>query len=173
MYSWMQERILRIEDCLRVDGPDFSCLCQDFLNQVFLMEKTLIILKPDAFEKRKVGATVDRFEQAGFDIVAAKLMQLSSEKLREHYAHIADKPFFPEIEAFMSSRPVLVMALQGKGVIDRVRNLVGPTNSMEAAAGTIRGDWGTDVMHNIVHASDSPESATAELKRFFAEGEVF
>jgi nucleoside-diphosphate kinase len=136
------------------------------------MEKTLIILKPDAFAKRKVGATIDRFEQAGFNIVGAKLMQLGSGKLREHYAHIADKPFFPEIEEFMSSRPVIVLALEGDGVIDRVRLLVGPTNSKVAPGGTIRGDWGSDVMKNIVHASDSPEAAEAELKRFFEDGEV-
>lgn len=137
------------------------------------MEKTLIILKPDAFSKCKVGATIDRFEQAGFEVVGAKMMRLGQAKLREHYAHIADKPFFPEIEEFMSSRPVIVLALQGDGIIDRVRLLVGPTNSKEAPAGTIRGDWGTDVMRNIAHASDSPEAAQAELKRFFADGEVF
>lgn len=137
------------------------------------MEKTLIILKPDAFAKRKVGATLARIEDAGFDIVAAKLMQLDSAMLKEHYAHIADKPFFPEIEEFMSSRPVLVMVIEGNSIIDRVRNLVGPTNSLVAAAGTIRGDWGTNMMLNIVHASDSPENAAAEIKRFFADGEVF
>ena len=137
------------------------------------MEKTLIILKPDAFAKCKVGATISRFEQAGFNVIGAKMMQLESAKLREHYAHIADKPFFPEIEEFMSSRPVIVLALEGDGVIDRVRLLVGPTNSKQAPAGTIRGDWGTDVMRNIAHASDSPEAAEAELKRFFNDGEVF
>jgi nucleoside-diphosphate kinase len=137
------------------------------------MEKTLIILKPDAFTKCKVGATISRFEQAGFNVIGAKMMQLESPKLREHYAHIADKPFFPEIEEFMSSRPVIVLALEGDGVIDRVRLLVGPTNSKQAPAGTIRGDWGTDVMRNIAHASDSPEAAEAELKRFFDDGEVF
>jgi nucleoside-diphosphate kinase len=136
------------------------------------MEKSLIILKPDAFEKRKVGATLTRFEEAGFNVVAARMMQLDSALLQEHYAHIADKPFFPEIEAFMSSRPVLVIVLEGNAVIERVRNLVGPTNSLAAPAGTIRGDWGTDMMSNIVHASDGPETAAAEIKRFFAAGEV-
>lgn len=137
------------------------------------MEKTLIILKPDAFEKRKVGATLNRFEEAGYLIVAAKMIQLGSAKLKEHYAHIADKPFFPEIEGFMSSRPVLVIVLEGDSVIERVRNLVGPTNSLAAPAGTIRGDWGTDMMRNIVHASDGPDTAAAEIQRFFDDGEVF
>jgi nucleoside-diphosphate kinase len=137
------------------------------------MEKTLIILKPDAFEKRKVGDTIARFENAGLRIVAAKMIQLDSALLKEHYAHIADKPFFPEIEAFMSSCPVLVMILEGNSVIDRVRNLVGPTNSLVAPAGTIRGDWGSNMMSNIVHASDGPETAAAEIKRFFKDGEVY
>lgn len=134
------------------------------------MEKTLIILKPDAFEKRKVGATINRFEDAGFSIIAAKMMRLESPLLKEHYAHIADKPFFPEIETFMGSRPVLILVIEGNAVIERVRNLVGPTNSLAAPAGTIRGDWGTDMMLNIVHASDGPESAEAEIKRFFGGG---
>lgn len=136
------------------------------------MQKTLIILKPDAFTKRKAGATLTRFEEAGFNIVAAKMLTLDSALLRDHYAHIADKPFFPEIEAFMSSRPVMVLVLAGNDVIERVRNLVGPTNSLKAAAGTIRGDWGTDMMFNIVHASDGEESAAAEIARFFAASEV-
>lgn len=137
------------------------------------MEKTLIIFKPDAFEKRKVGAALSRFENAGYNVIAAKMKQLDSELLKEHYAHIADKPFFPDIEAFMASRPVLIMILEGNKVIERVRNLLGPTNSLAAPAGTIRGDWGTDMMYNIVHASDGPESAAAEIKRFFDDSEVY
>ncbi len=136
------------------------------------MEKTLIILKPDAIEKRKVGAAISRFEDAGFLIVAAKMVQLDNEILKIHYAHIADEPFFPRIEKFMSSRPVIIMALQGHCVIERIRSLSGPTNSLAAPAGTIRGDWGTDMMRNIIHASDSVESAEAEISRFFAPGEV-
>lgn len=137
------------------------------------MEKTLIIIKPDTFAKRKVGATIARFEDAGYDIVAAKMVRLEPGKLKEHYAHIADKPFFPEIEEFMRSQPVLLMVLAGTGVIDRIRNLVGPTNSQKAPAGTLRGDWGTDMMRNIVHASDSKESAEVEIDRFFGVAEVY
>jgi nucleoside-diphosphate kinase len=133
------------------------------------MEETLIILKPDCMEKRVAGQVITRFEQAGFEIVAAKIMQLDGTILREHYAHVADKPFFPEIEAFMSSRPVMPMILRGEGVIAKVRDLLGPTNSLEAPKGTIRGDLGTDMMRNVVHASDGPETAAAEKKRFFSE----
>ncbi len=133
------------------------------------MEETLIILKPDCMENRVAGQVITRFEEAGFEIVASKIMQLDGPILREHYAHVADKPFFPEIEAFMSSRPVMPMILRGEGVIAKVRDLLGPTNSKEAAAGTIRGDLGTDMMRNVVHASDGPETAAAEKKRFFPE----
>ncbi|NCG08923.1 MAG: nucleoside-diphosphate kinase [Verrucomicrobia bacterium] len=133
------------------------------------MEETLIILKPDCMEKGLAGEVIGRFEKAGFEIVASKVLQLDGAILREHYAHVADLPFFPDIEAFMSSRPVMPMLLRGENVIAAVRELLGPTNSAEAPAGTIRGDLGTDMMRNVVHASDSPETAALEKKRFFPE----
>ncbi len=133
------------------------------------MEETLIILKPDCMEKRIAGEVISRLENAGFTINAAKILSLDSEILREHYSHVADKPFFPEIEAFMSSRPVMPMMIGGADVILKVRELLGPTNSAEAPKGTIRGDLGTDMMRNVVHASDSPAAAVAEKKRFFPE----
>lgn len=136
------------------------------------MEKTLIILKPDAFEKRLVGAIIGRFEQAGLEIVAARMMRLSSEQLREHYAHIANKPFYPEVEEFMGRRPVLAMVIQGEDVVERVRKHVGVTDSRRAVPGSIRGDWGTNMMMNLIHASDSDEAAAVEIKRFFEQGEV-
>lgn len=137
------------------------------------MEKTFIILKPDCMEKGLAGQVLQRFESEGFSIVAAKMAQLESPILREHYAHVADLPFFPDIEAFMSSRPVVFVALEGENVIQRVRDLLGPTDSTKAPAGTIRGDFGTDMMRNVVHASDGPETAEAELKRFFQDDEIF
>ncbi len=137
------------------------------------MEKTLVILKPDAMERRLYGTVLLRFEKEGFDILGAKLMILTPALLREHYAHVADKPFYPEIEAFMSSRPVLVLALAGDNVIARVRELLGPTNSKVAPKGTIRGDHGTEMMRNVCHASDSPAAAEAEIRRFFRPDEVF
>jgi nucleoside-diphosphate kinase len=137
------------------------------------MEKTLIIFKPDCIEKRHVGNVLDRFEKAGFSIVACKMTQLTPQILREHYAHVAGMPFYPEIEKFMSSRPVIVIALQGQLVVSKVRDLLGPTDSRKAPKGTIRGDFGTEMMMNVVHASDSVENARTELARFFAPGEVF
>ena len=100
------------------------------------------------------------------------MLQLDDALLREHYAHVADLPFFPEIASFMSSRPVLAIILEGNEVIQGVRDLLGPTDSNAAPVGTIRGDLGTDRMKNVVHASDSDESAIAEISRFFKPEEI-
>jgi len=136
------------------------------------MENTLIIFKPDCMEKNLVGEVLARLQKEGFSIRACKMMQLTHELLVDHYAHVADKPFFPEIEKFMSSRPVIVMALSGDRIVDRVRALLGPTDSRKAEKGTIRGDFGTDMMVNVLHASDSPENGLAEINRFFRPEEV-
>jgi len=106
-------------------------------------------------------------------IRGCKMLQLTKPLLEEHYAHIASKPFFPEVEEFMSSSPVIALAIGGERVVERVRDLLGPTDSKKAAKGTIRGDMGVDVMVNVLHASDSLESAEKELKRFFRTDEVF
>lgn len=119
-----------------------------------------------------MGTVLARFEAAGFNVVGCKVARLSSALLREHYAHVASMPFYPEIEAFMSSRPVIIAALEGEEVVQRVRDLLGPTDSSKAAKGTIRGDFGSGMMTNVVHASDSVENAQAELARFFHPGEL-
>ena len=137
------------------------------------MEKTLIIFKPDCMEQKHVGNVLARFEAAGFTIIGCKMIRLTSQILREHYAHVANKPFYPEIEQFMSSRPVIVLAIQGANVVATVRDLLGPTDSRKAAKGTIRGDFGTEMMKNVVHASDSDENAKIELARFFKADELF
>jgi len=137
------------------------------------MHHTLIILKPDCMAKKHAGSVIDRFEKAGFEIIGAKMIRLTSEVLRAHYAHVAAKPFYPEIEQFMSSSPVLVLALKGEDVVAKTRDLLGPTDSRKAAKGTIRGDFGTDMMTNVVHASDSDDNAKIELARFFKPEELF
>lgn len=137
------------------------------------MEKTLIIFKPDCMEKRLVGTVLSRLEGAGFTVIGAKMIRLTPALLREHYAHVADKPFYPEIEGFMSSRPVVVMALAGDQIVAKVRELLGPTDSRKAPKGTIRGDFGTEMMKNVVHASDSAENGRIEIARFFKADEVF
>jgi len=133
------------------------------------MERTLILLKPDCLENKIAGKVISRFEEKNYQIMATRMIQLDDGLLREHYAHVADLPFFPEIASFMSSRPVLALILEGENVVQGVRDLLGPTDSTAAPKGTIRGDLGTDRMRNVVHASDSPENAQIEIDRFFAD----
>ena len=132
------------------------------------MEKTLVILKPDCMKARRAGKVISRFEKEGFTIVDCKLEKLSATVLEEHYAHIRQlEHVFPMLVDFMSSRPVLVLILEGENVIRRVRELLGPTDPAEAPEGTIRGDFGVDKTENVVHASDGPETAEEEIRRFF------
>ena len=133
----------------------------------------MILLKPDAIEKHLAGTVLARFEDAGFVIRAIKMMQLDETILREHYAHIIHIPVFPQLLAFMQRTPVIAMVLEGENAIAKVRELIGPTNSKAAAPGTLRGDFGEDMMVNVCHASDSTASAAIEIKRFFHDGEVF
>ena len=138
-----------------------------------LMEESLVLLKPDCLEGRKCGEVLKRFEEADFEVYGVKMMLLSDEILQEHYSHLTDLPFFPEIQGFMQSSPVVAIALRGENAIAHIREMVGPTDSTVADKGTIRGDFGQDKMQNVVHASDSVENGQAELKRFFADGELF
>ncbi|MEX2580528.1 MAG: nucleoside-diphosphate kinase [Verrucomicrobiales bacterium] len=136
-------------------------------------ERSLILLKPDCVQKALSGEVISRFERAGFKIRGVKMMRLSDELLAEHYSHVADKPFFPNIVTFMQSAPVVALVLEGEDAVSEVRNMLGPTNSEEAEAGTIRGDFGEDMMVNVCHASDSPENGEVEVKRFFDDSEIF
>lgn len=138
-----------------------------------MAQKTLILLKPDTVTKRIVGKVIARFEEAGFAIRGCKMVELDPAVLREHYAHIADKPFYPEVEQFMSSVPVIALVLEGDDVVAKVRDMLGVTDSRKAAAGTIRAEFGVDQMVNVAHASDSDETAVKEVKRFFKESELF
>ncbi len=137
------------------------------------LETTLVLFKPDALEKRIIGQVTSRFEAAGLRLRGIKMFRFADALLREHYAHIASKPFFPEVQQFMQRTPVIALALEGDNAVARMRDLLGPTDSKKAAKGTIRGDFGVDVMVNVCHASDSPETAAVELKRFFKDGELF
>lgn len=136
-------------------------------------ERSLILLKPDTVTNKNCGEVIKRFEDAGFTILGCKMMNLSNEILAEHYSHVADKPFFPEIVSFMQSSPVIAMVLEGEDAIGKIRDMLGPTNSKEAPEGTIRGDLGSDMMVNVCHASDSPENGEIEINRFFNSEELF
>ncbi len=137
------------------------------------MEQTLIILKPSAINRALVGDVITRFQRKGLIISGIKMMQLSEAILREHYAHLVDRPFFPSILRSMTATPVIVMVLGGKDAVQVVRGMTGATNSRAAAPGTIRGDFGMSGQENIIHASDSVENAAIEVARFFKPEEVF
>jgi len=137
------------------------------------MEQTLIILKPSAIQRGLIGKVITRFEQKGLTIKGMKMMQLDEAILREHYAHLVDRPFFPSLIRSMTATPVVVMAIGGKDAVSVVRQMVGVTNSRLALPGTIRGDFGMSGQENIIHASDSVENAKIELARFFRPDEIF
>jgi nucleoside-diphosphate kinase len=137
------------------------------------MERTLVILKPDALQRGLVGKIVSRLEQKGLKLIGIKMMRLDSALLEAHYAHIVDKPFYKGIEEFMKSSPVVAMAWEGFECVDSVRLLVGATNPRQADAGTIRGDLAIGQGRNLIHASDSKENGKEEVARFFEKTELF
>lgn len=131
------------------------------------IEKTYIMLKPDCIKRGLMGEVISRIEKKGYKIVDANMMRLDETVLREHYAHIVDKPFFPEIVEYMTSGPVLAMIVEGESAVKGMRILMGPTKFEEAAAGTIRGDFAFCTTENLIHGSDSAENAEIEINRFF------
>ncbi|MDD3079361.1 MAG: nucleoside-diphosphate kinase [Paludibacter sp.] len=137
------------------------------------MEKTLVIIKPGTIQRGLIGEVITRFEQKGLQVCGVKMIQLTDELLAEHYAHIADKPFFPRVKAAMKATPVIVLCLRGMDAVHVTHILAGATNGREAAVGTIRGDFSMSVQWNIIHTSDSVKTADAELARFFREDEIF
>jgi nucleoside-diphosphate kinase len=137
------------------------------------MERTLILLKPDAVQRDLVGEIISRLERKGLKIVGLKFMKLSDEILHEHYSHLVDRPFFPEIKTFMQLTPVVALCLEGVESVSTVRQLAGITKAREAAPGTIRGEFAMSVQANLIHCSDSVETAAVEVPRFFKPEELF
>lgn len=135
-------------------------------------EKTIVIVKPDGVQRSLVGEVVKRLEMKGLKIVGLKMMYLDENKLREHYAHLVEKPFYPGLETFMKSSPVAIICAAGKGAVAAVRVIAGVTHAGQADGGTIRGDLAMG-MCNVVHCSDSIETAQGEVARFFDEKEIF
>ncbi len=133
------------------------------------MQRTYIMLKPDAIKRGLMGKIITRIEEKGFKIVDAKMFTLTEKQLEEHYAHLKDKPFFVDIVNYMTSGPVLGMIVEGDDVILGMRKIMGATKWLEADAGTIRGDFACSTTQNLIHGSDSEETAVAEIKRFFGE----
>ena len=136
------------------------------------MEKTLIIMKPDAVNRSIIGDITSRFERKGLKIVGLKMEHLSEEVLEEHYNHLKGKPFFPRIQKFMRSAPSVIMVIEGNNAVNVVRRMAGVTHGGEAEPGTIRGDFSLSIQNNVVHASDSVSAAEQEVKRFFKPSEL-
>lgn len=137
------------------------------------IQRTLILIKPDALQRDLVGEIIHRFERKGLKIIGMKMLQLQDAVLDEHYAHIVDKPFYADVKNFMMSSPVIGLVLEGVEAISAVRLILGPTKAYTADAGSIRGDLAIAVATNLVHASDSEENASAEITRFFKPEELF
>ena len=137
------------------------------------MERTLILLKPCTVQRRLIGEIINRIERKGLRIIGMKMMQLNEAILNEHYAHLADKPFFPTLKNAMMAAPVIAICAEGTEAVTVMRTITGATNGRKAAPGTIRGDYGMSGQENIVHASDSVENAEIEIRRFFKPEEIF
>ncbi|MGQ9456996.1 MAG: nucleoside-diphosphate kinase [Anaerolineae bacterium] len=136
------------------------------------MERTLVIIKPDAVERGLIGPIITRLEQRGLRIAAMKMMRMAEPLARRHYAIHEGKPFFESLIRYITSAPVVVMVVEGRNAIELVRRTMGATNPLEAAPGTIRADFGVEIGRNLVHGSDGPETAHAEIALFFREEEI-
>jgi nucleoside-diphosphate kinase len=136
------------------------------------MERTLILLKPDCVERRLVGRIITRFEEKGLNILAMKMMRVTPELSKQHYAEHVSKPFYPALESFITGAPVVAAVVEGLEVIRVVREMLGATSGLKAAAGTIRGDFSSSRQMNLVHASDGPEAAQREIALYFKDAEI-
>jgi nucleoside-diphosphate kinase len=134
-----------------------------------LPDRTLILVKPDAFDRGLTGEIIGRFERKGLKLVALRLMQVDRDLAESHYSEHRGKPFFPDLVEFISRGPLVALVLEGEGAVEAARQVIGATNPIEAAPGSIRGDFATEITFNLVHGSDSPNSAGREVELFFPE----
>ena len=137
------------------------------------MERSLVLIKPDAMQRGLVGTIIGRLEERGLKLVALKMIHLDKALAKRHYAIHKDKPFFNSLVNYISSTPIVAAIFEGERAVEVARKAMGVTDPAKAEAGTIRGDFGLDIEHNAIHGSDSVETAEGEIKLFFAEGEVF
>ena len=137
------------------------------------MERTVVLIKPDAVKKGIIGEIITRLEREGFTLIAAKFLRLPEDLLDDWYKHHKEKPFFPELKSFMTSTPVMAMMWEGNSrTVERVRELCGPTDSKKAPSGTIRGDFGEDIQRNAIHASEDEHAANKEMDLIFLPHEI-
>jgi nucleoside-diphosphate kinase len=137
------------------------------------MQRTLVLLKPDCVQRRMMGRVISRFEEKGYNIIAMKMLQVTPDLARQHYAEHVSKPFYPGLEQFITASPILAMVVEGLEAITVVRAMLGATNGLKAESGTIRGDFSSSRQMNLVHASDGPESAEREIGLYFQSDELF
>jgi len=137
------------------------------------MERTLILVKPDAVNRQLCGKIISRFEEKGLKLVALKMLHMDEALGRKHYAAHVEKAFFPELLQYMTSSPIVAAVLEGEGAVEKVRKIMGATNPAKADPGTIRKDFALDMTRNSIHGSDSPETAATEIKLFFKDSEIF
>ena len=138
-----------------------------------MVERTLLLLKPDALQRGLIGRIIARFERKGLKLVGMKMLKMTQELAKEHYSHLVSKPFYPDLEKFMTNDPIVAVCIEGKKAVEVVRLIVGPTDAKKADGGTIRGDFSNSTSRNIIHASDSVETAKKEVPRFFKQNELF
>ena len=136
------------------------------------MDRTLVLLKPDCVQRRLMGEIISRFETKGFNVIAMKMLQVTPELAKQHYAEHVEKPFYPGLEEFITGAPVVAMCIEGLDIIRVVRDMLGATNGLNASAGTIRGDYSSSRQMNLVHASDGPEAADREMELYFDPTEI-
>jgi nucleoside-diphosphate kinase len=151
---------------------DFVLIHNEIFEVDVLMEKTFLMVKPDGVQRQLIGQIVSRFEQKGLKLIGAKLMKISEELAQQHYGEHKEKPFFNELVQFITSGPVFAMVWEGENAIEIARQMMGKTNPKDALSGTIRGDFGLTVGKNVIHGSDSPESAEREIQLFFKAEEL-
>ncbi len=136
------------------------------------MERSLVLLKPDCVQRRLLGKIITRFEDKGLNIIAMKMLQVTPELSKQHYAEHVAKPFYPSLESFITSSPIVAMVIEGLEVIRVIREMLGATSGLKAASGTIRGDYSSSRQMNLVHASDGPEAASREIALYFDAKEL-
>lgn len=137
------------------------------------MERSLVLIKPDAMKRQLAGTIISRLEAEGLQLIALKMLRLDDKLAKQHYAVHAEKPFFNDLISYITSTPIIALVLVGNEAINVIRQTMGPTDPSQAAAGTIRGDFGIDIQQNAVHGSDSTETAAQEIKLFFTESEIY
>ncbi len=137
------------------------------------MERSLVLIKPDAMQRRLAGTIISRLEEQGLKMVALKMLHLDRALATQHYAVHTGKPFFEDLINYITSTPIVAIVFEGEGAVQLIRKIMGPTDPAKAAAGTIRGDFGLDLQHNAIHGSDAIETAKKEIKLFFREDEIY